>query len=66
MDKPKQIFITVDSDYLAACARIRNVSLTGLVHRLIHVIDRDHLVLAILDDEDHYREKERYKHSFRV
>ena len=36
--------------YLVACARIRNIAVATLVHRLIDVIGRDQLVLAVLDD----------------
>ena len=33
-----------------ACALIRNIDVATLVHRLIDVIGRDQLVLAVLDD----------------
>lgn len=64
MEKPKQVFLEVDSDYLLACARIRNVSLTALLRKLVQAIDEDQLVLAVLDDEHNYRHHERYQHRF--
>ncbi len=36
--------------YLVKCARIRDVSVNGLVRRLMDVISRDELVMSILDD----------------
>jgi hypothetical protein len=63
---PKHIGVEIDSDYLLACARIRNITMTTLVRRLMQVIDRDQLVLAVLDDEDNYHERERYQHQFRI
>ena len=35
--------------YLVACARIRKIDVATLVHRLIDVIGREQLVLAVLD-----------------
>ena len=47
--------LTLDTEteagrYLVACALIRNIDVAILVHRLIDVIGRDQLVLAVLDD----------------
>jgi hypothetical protein len=64
--------IQVDQDtdhgrYLIACARLRNISMTGLMFRLIDTIARDQLVVSVLDDAG--REQEPYRargHRFRV
>ena len=40
-----------DLEYLQSCARIRHISTTRLVMRLIRVIARDQLVLSVLDDD---------------
>lgn len=37
--------------YMLACARIRQVGLSALVHRLISTISTEQLVLAVLDDD---------------
>jgi hypothetical protein len=37
-------------EYLDACARIRGVTMSGLVGRLLHTIAEDQLVLSVLDD----------------
>jgi len=36
--------------YLQSCARIRHISTTRLVRRLMQTIARDQLVLSVLDD----------------
>jgi hypothetical protein len=66
MEHPKHIAVEVESDYLIACARIRNISTTKLVHKLMKAIAQDQLVLAVLDDEEQYGERERYQHRFRI
>lgn len=38
-------------DYLAACSRIRHISCTRLVQRLLDAICEDQLVLSVLDDD---------------
>ena len=55
----------VRSDYLVACARIRNITVSALVRKLIQTIDRDQLVLAILDDDSQHQ-RGRYEHRFRT
>ena len=55
--------IKVDSEYLTACARIRNITLTTLVRELVQAIDQDQLVGAVLDD-DGKRIRERYRHRY--
>lgn len=52
-------------EYLASCARIRDVTLTALVTRLIEVIAQDQLVLSILDDDSKPVPREKGKHGFR-
>ena len=37
--------------YIHACARIRKISTTRLVERLVKTVCCDQLVLAVLDDE---------------
>ena len=43
--------------YLQECARIRHISVTRLVTRVIDAIARDQLVLAVLDDDSKPRPK---------
>jgi hypothetical protein len=40
-----------EHDYLDACARIRDVTVTRLVEQLLVAIVEDQMVLSILDDE---------------
>lgn len=42
---------TESGRYLLACCRIRHISLTNLINRLIKKIAEDQLVLAVLDDD---------------
>ena len=37
-------------DYLESCARIRNISCSRLIQRMIRVIGEEQMVLSILDD----------------
>lgn len=39
------------SDYLDACARIRGISMSAMIRRLLETIAHDRLVLSILDDD---------------
>lgn len=50
--------------YMVACARIRDITLTELVRRLLRVVSEDQLVLAILDD-DSKREHNRYQRGYK-
>ena len=59
------VSVKIDSDYLIACARIRNVSVTGLVRELMETITEDQLIRAILDDEGRHIRK-RYQHRYCV
>lgn len=57
---------TDDWQYMIACARIRDLTLPSLIKRLVTVIARDQLVLAVLDDDGEQRlNRERYEHRFR-
>jgi hypothetical protein len=49
-----------DLAYLQSCARIRHISTSRLVMRLIRVIARDQLVLSILDDESKAEPRQPY------
>jgi hypothetical protein len=40
-----------EQEYLSTCARIRGISITRLLSRLVTDITKDQLVLSILDDE---------------
>lgn len=44
-------------EYFDACARIRGISTTALVQRLLDAIAADQMVLSILDDEGDYRRR---------
>lgn len=52
-------------DYLASCARIRDITLTALITKLIETIAQDQLVLSILDDDSRPAPREKGKHGFR-
>lgn len=51
--------------YFEACARVRNISKTRLLNRLVNVIGRDQLVLSILDDDSKPSPKEKFEHGYR-
>jgi len=62
-----RVFLTEDApdtEYLRACARIRNISLSALVRRLVDTIADDQMVASVLDDDGGRR---RYKgeHPYR-
>ena len=59
------ITFDIESKYLTDCARIRNITRTTLVRRLMTIIDQDQLVGAILDD-DAARTQQRYQHRFHM
>lgn len=40
-----------EDEYLVSCARIRDIAVSRLVKELLHIILRDQLITAILDDE---------------
>lgn len=37
--------------YFESCARLRDISKTALMNRLVELIGRDQLVLSVLDDD---------------
>lgn len=39
------------AEYLAACARARDISMTEVLKRLVDVISKDALIPSILDDD---------------
>lgn len=51
--------------YFEACARVRNISKTRLMNRLVNVIGRDQLVLSILDDDSKPTQKQKHEHGYR-
>jgi len=51
--------------YFDACARIRDISKTALITKLLDVIARDQLVLSILDDDSKPSPKRKYERSYR-
>lgn len=60
--------ITIDEEtefgrYYLACARIRDISMSALVKRLIEAIAEDQLVTAILDD-DSSKQRRRGEHRY--
>lgn len=50
-------------DYLQQCARIRCISVTRLVTRLLDAIARDQLVLSVLDDDSKPSPRAEGEHS---
>lgn len=65
-----QVVVTIDDAseagrYFAACARIRDISATQLVRRMVDVIASDQLVLSILDDGSKPQPKQKHQHGFR-
>ena len=44
-------FSEAEYEYLDACARIRDVSVPGLIKMLIRVIAEDQMVRSIMDDD---------------
>lgn len=51
-------------DYFESCARIRDISVTALLNRVLKTVADDQLVLAILDDES-ARNKQPGEYRFR-
>lgn len=51
--------------YFDACARMRDISKTALMNRLVDVIGRDQLVLSILDDDSKPSPKQKGEHGYR-
>lgn len=55
----------VDVEYINRCARIRGVSVTSLLSRLLAVIAKDQLVGGILDDFDNMKQRRPGEHKFK-
>lgn len=55
---------TDEGRYFLACARIRKISPTALMKRLLAEIAKDHLVLSILDDANDKQERRPGENSF--
>lgn len=68
-DVAVQVFIKHIPDehepYFDSCARLRDISKTALLARLIDVIGRDQLVLSILDDDSKPLSKRKGEHRYR-
>ncbi len=58
-------FPVEQEDYFDTCARLRDISKTTLVRRLLKVIAEDQLVLSILDDDSKRGSKKKGEHSYR-
>ena len=56
-------FTPAQSEYLSACARIRDITVSALMRRLVDTICRDQLVLSILDD-DSMQTKQKFEHRW--
>lgn len=41
-----------DTEYFEACARIRNITATSLLRRIINSVARDQMVASVLDEDD--------------
>src|SRR5450631_2446853 len=50
--------------YFQTCARIRGISLTALMTRLVDIVGQDQLVSSILDDEAEIKAKRRYENRY--
>jgi hypothetical protein len=55
---------TEEGRYFLACARIRNISATGLARHLILTISQDKLVAGVLDDEDDIKARQKGEHTY--
>ena len=54
-----------EGQYLVRCARIRDVTVTHLLRRVVNAVARDQLVAAVLDDNDSKKRHERHTRKFR-
>ncbi len=53
------------ADYLDKCARIRNISRTCLINRLLNVVAEDQLIGSIFDDADTLKERRKGERYFK-
>jgi len=51
--------------YMLACARIRDITPTCLMHRLVATILEDQLVAGVLDDNDNIRRHNKGEHHYK-
>jgi|EndMetStandDraft_3_1072993.scaffolds.fasta_scaffold35107_7 hypothetical protein len=56
---------TEEAQYLISCARIRNLAVSSLVHKLMDVILRDQIVSAVLDDDGRPAPRKQGERKFR-
>jgi hypothetical protein len=55
-----------EGQYLVKCARIRDVTVTHLIKRVLTTVAQDQLVAAVLDDDGRRVSRhDRYLHHFR-
>ena len=50
--------------YLHTCARIRGISLTALLTRLVDLVGQDQLVASVLDDADEIKVRRKGEHRY--
>lgn len=64
----RRLLVTISDEhepYFDSCARMRDLSLTGLLQRLVDTIGKDQLVLGILDDDSKPQPKQKHEHGYR-
>jgi len=54
-----------EAQYLISCARIRNLAVSSLVHKLMRVILQDQIVSAVLDDNGQPEPRKQGERKFR-
>ena len=52
------------TEYFLACARIRDISPTALLRRLVDTLSEDQLITAVLDDADAIKKRRPGEHGF--
>lgn len=63
-----QVWLNKETDnwqYLVECARIRDITVTALIQRIVDDAASSKLIVSILDDERHLLDKRRGEHKFR-
>lgn len=64
----KRVLLDISAEhitYFDTCARIRDISRTRLLERLLEMIAQDELVLSVLDDDSKPWPREKHKHGYR-
>jgi hypothetical protein len=51
--------------YIDSCARIRDITVSALINRIVRTTARDQLVAGLLDDADEMRKRARGEHRYR-